>query len=133
MPRLVDLEGLERLRFSAESETVMPALLGEMGLAWLPVGVGRVELRDEDQLIILERDRKQWSVDLMDLSTRGPELVTWRRILPELRWLQPSRVRVFTRAEVEDESVKELEHQARRFSLPVITSPLDDVPEEVAW
>lgn len=133
LPRVRDLQGLERLRFSAESETVVPALLGEMGLAWLPLGVMRVELRDGDQLIILERDRKQWTLDVMDLSTRAPDLVTWRHILPELRWLQPTRVRLFVRAEADEESVKELEHQARRFEQPVITSPLDDVPEEVAW
>ncbi len=133
LPRLSDLPGLERLRFSAEASAVMPAQLGQMGLAWLPRSVTRVELRDEDRLIILERDRKSWSLELVDLDEHGPREPLWKDTLAELAWLVPSSVRLSVRCEVDDERVKELEHRARRFKLPVTTVSSSGVPEALAW
>ena len=78
LPRLGDLPGLERLRFSTEAAVVMPALLGQMGLDWIQRAVTRVELRDDERLIILERDRRSWSVNLVDLTPAGPMPWRWR-------------------------------------------------------
>ncbi|MDP2269890.1 MAG: hypothetical protein Q8K32_04095 [Archangium sp.] len=133
LPRLGDLPGLERLRFSAESETVMPALLGQMGLSWLPSHLTRVELRDDERLVILERERKQWRLELVELDTNGPVAHRWKEILLELTWLQPASVRLSVRCEVDDSGVKELEQLARRFKQPVTTAELEDVPAELAW
>ena len=133
LPRLGDLPGLERLRFSAESETVMPAMLGQMGLSWLPAGVTRVELRDDERLVILERERQQWRLELIDLESSGPSVHSWKDVLLELTWLQPSSVRLSVRCDVEDPSVKQLEHLSRRFKLPVTTHELEGVPTELAW
>lgn len=133
LPRLSDLTGLTRLRCSAESGEVMPALLGQMGLGWLPRGVERVELRDEGRLIILERDRKAWRLELVELSSAGPTPHDWKDLLAELTWLQPSAVRLSVRVEVDRPEVKDVEHRARRFGLPVTVATLDEVPSELAW
>ncbi len=133
LPRLGDLPGLERLRFSAESQTVMPAQLGQMGLSWLPAGVMRVELRDDERLIVLERERRQWRLELVDLDPTGPSAHRWKEMLLELTWLEPASVRLSVRGEVDEPSVKELEQLARRFKLPVTTAELEDVPTELAW
>ena len=133
LPRLGDLPGLERLRFSAEGSAVMPALLGQMGLSWLPRGVNRVELHSDDRLIILKREHRSWSLELMDLSERGPTPLLWKDLLTELGWLEPTRVRLSVRGDVDEEAVKELESRARRFKLPVATSSLDSVPEDLKW
>lgn len=133
LPRLADLPGLERLRFSAEAAGVMPGLLGQMGLDWLPRQVIRVELRDEERLIILERDRRAWSLELVDVSETGPDAAAWKDLLAELTWLTPSTVRLSVRAELDDEAVKAVEDRARRFKLPVTTVTLDGVPPELAW
>lgn len=133
LPRLGDLPGLERLRFSAESQTVMPALLGQMGLSWLPSGVTRVELRDDARLVILERERKHWRLELVDLEKNGSSASSWKDTLLELTWLQPASVRVSVRCEVDEPQVKELEQLARRFKLPVTTAELEEVPAELAW
>ena len=133
LPRLGDLAGLERLRFSAEGATVMAALLGQMGLSWLPRGVNRVELRNAERLVILKRDLKAWSLELVDLSERGPASLPWKELLSELGWLEPTRVRLSVRGDLDAEAVKEVEYRARRFKLPVSTASLDAVPEDLAW
>lgn len=133
LPRLCDLKGLERLRLSAGSADVMPSLMGQMGLSWLPPSVTRVELRDEQRLIILERDGKSWSLELMELGLNGPALEDWKTLLSELTWLEPTGVRLSVRAEFDEEAVKQLEHQARRFKLPVTRVELEGVPPELGW
>ncbi len=133
LPRLADLQGVERLRFSSRELPVMVALLGQTGLGWLPRHVKRIELRRDAQLMIFERDRKAWSLDLVDLSRTAPRLIDWKEALVELSWLHPTQVRLLTRHDVESVEVKELEHLARRFELPVAASMLTEVPEELAW
>lgn len=134
LPRLADLKGVERFRFSAQELSVMPALLGQTGLGWLPRDVKRLELRgDEDQLFVLERDRKAWSVDLVDLARLALRLDDWKDSLAELTWLEPTQVRVLTRREVEDPDVQKLAQLARRFELPVVTVELAEVPADLAW
>jgi hypothetical protein len=133
LPRLADLRGVERFRFSAFELALMPALLGQTGLGWLPRDVKRVELRHADQLLVLERDRKAWSLDLVDLSPVTPRLSDWRSALAELGWLKSTHVRLLTRNDADHPDVKELEHLARRFEQPVVTVQLDEVPEELAW
>jgi uncharacterized protein (TIGR02996 family) len=133
LPRLTELTGVERLRFSAEAGTVVPALLGQMGLEWLPRSVVRVELRDEERLIILERDRKAWSLGLTDLDPNGPRVLLWKNLLGELGWLQPTRVHLRVFGDVDHEDVKQVEQRARRFKLPVTLESLEAVPPELAW
>jgi uncharacterized protein (TIGR02996 family) len=133
LPRLTELPGLSRLRFSAEAAEVMPALLGQMGLDWLPRTVTRVELRDEERLIILERDRKSWSLNLTDLGDRLVHVNDWKDLLAELQWLQPTAVRLSVLSDVDAEEVKQVEHRAGRFGLPVSLESLEAVPSELAW
>ena len=119
LPRLADLASLERLRFSAEEETVMPALLGQMGLEWLPRTVTRVELRDEERLIILERQGKAWTLELLDLERSGPSRSRWKDLLSALTWLKPASVKLSVSCDFLDESVEAVRHLAGRFGLPV--------------
>jgi len=133
LPRLTELPGLSRLRFSAEAREVMPALLGQMGLDWLPRTITRVELRDDERLIILERDRKGWSLNLTDLGERAVHFNDWKGILAELQWLQPTAVRLSVLSEVDADEVKQVEHRAGRFQLPVSLESLESVPAELAW
>ena len=133
LPRLTELAGLERLRFSAEAAEVMPSLLGQMGLDWLPRTITRVELRDDDRLVILERDRRGWSLNLTDLGDRLVYPHHWKGILAELGWLQPTSVRFSVLSDVEADEVQQVEHRARRFQLPVALESLEAVPAALAW
>lgn len=133
LPRLVELSALERVRFSAEAPEVMPALLGQMGLEWVPSHVTQVELRDQERLIVLRRDRRAWSLELVDLEESSPSSVRWKDLLSNLAWLRPSSVRLSVRCEVDEDSVKDVEHRARRFGLPVVTERISGVPGELCW
>lgn len=119
LPRLADLPQLERLRFSAEEGTVMPALLGQMGLEWLPRTVTRVELRDEERLIIFEREPRAWRLELLDLDHAGPSRSKWKELLSELTWFKPSSVTLSVSCDLVDENVQAVRHLAGRFGLPV--------------
>jgi uncharacterized protein (TIGR02996 family) len=133
LPRLADLKGVERFRFVTHELGVTTALLGQTGLGWLPRDVKRVELRADDQLLVLERDRKAWSVDLVDLAPVSPNPREWKEALAEFGWLRPTQVRLLTRNDADQPEVKEVAHLARRFDLPVVTVPLEEVPADLAW
>lgn len=119
LPRLADLRELERLRFSAEDGTVMPSLLGQMGLEWLPPTVTRVELRDDERLIIFERERQAWTLELLDLEPSGPNRSRWKELISALTWLEPASVKLSVSCNVLDENVEAVRHLAGRFGLPV--------------
>lgn len=133
LPRLAELKGVERFRFGAEQLSVMPALLGQTGLGWLPRAVKRLELYEADQLMVLERDRKAWSLELVSRSERGLQLREWKEALAKLHWLEPTQVRVLTNRDVDDPDVKTLEDHARRFERPVVTQKLEKLPPDLAW
>lgn len=119
LPRLTNLPRLERLRFSAESGSVMPALLGQMGLEWLPRNVTRLELRDGERLIIFEREGTGWALTLLDQDAAGPSRTAWKELLSSLTWFKPVSVKVSASRLALDEAAQALQQLAGRFGLPV--------------
>ncbi|HEY0881525.1 MAG TPA: hypothetical protein VGD87_08340, partial [Archangium sp.] len=133
LPRVRELEGLERLRLTAQDEEVFPALLGEMGLEWLPARIGVLELRDGDRLIVLRRDGPSWSAEFIDLEQPWPRPSRWKSFLSGLTWLKPTSVKWRVSANPDSDDPLEIARRLERFGVPVQTEELEDVPVEFAW
>lgn len=129
LPRLRELDGLERLRVGARDGEVLPTLLGEMGLGWLPPGLGELQLRDDERFVVLRRDGAGWSLELVALE--APDDRDWMRFLSGLRWLEPTRVTVSARCEAD--ATQALVARARRFDRPVELVALTEVPDALRW
>lgn len=129
LPRLRELAGLERLRLSAQDPDVLPTLLGEMGLGWLPPSLVELQLRDDERFVVLRRDGPGWSLELVALEE--PYDPEWKQLLSGLRWLEPTRVTVSARCELD--ATDELVARARRFDRPVELVALSEVPDALRW
>ncbi len=130
LPRLAELEGLERLRLSARSAEALPAVLREMGLGWLPGSLQELQLRDDDRVVVLRRGAAGGAWDLELLALSPPHDLEWKDFLSALRWLEPGAVRVTVRG---DEDASALISRAERFGRPVEEQRVDAVPENLRW
>ncbi len=118
LPELAQLPGLERLRLGAQAFDVLPAVLKEMGLDWVPKTVTRLELSDgAARVAVLARDGKWWSLTLLDFDPTH-RARSWKEALSNLRWLEPTSVRVQLSTEPTG-GAEAFEALLRRFKLPV--------------
>ncbi len=122
-----ELPGLERLRLGAEAFPVLPALLKEMGLEWLPASLAQLDLVDDaGHVLRLQRDGRRWALTLLDFRGTRAATSEWRDALSNLRWLTPSSVRVRFSALQAEENVAHFEALLRGFKMPVgVTADAD--------
>ncbi|MFO0595136.1 MAG: hypothetical protein U0228_07525 [Myxococcaceae bacterium] len=90
LAELLEVPGLERLHASAYSLDVVPRLLREVTLAWVPATVKVLQFGDEERQLRLVRERGGWAVECFD---GDPPHVSahWKELLFAVKGLTPVR------------------------------------------
>ena len=92
LAELVRVPGLERLRLRAFADDVVPRLLRELTLDWLPKTLELVEVLGRNGLVMtLARDGGGWALELFD-DVRPHEASRWKELLFAVKGLRPTRV-----------------------------------------
>lgn len=104
--QLVHVPGLEALRLRAFSDDVVPRLLRELTLDWLPKTLKVVEALGKDGLsLILARDGEGWALELLD-ARRPHEAWRWKELLFAVKGLRPTKLLLqFSSDAVPDETL----------------------------
>jgi uncharacterized protein (TIGR02996 family) len=124
------LGGLERLRVAAQDADVVPAILKETGLEFLPRTLTQLELNDDgDRVVELVRDGRKWSMTLREFEGRPPAH-RWKPVLRSLAFLELSSVRLVVSTEAALMDADEIAELTKRFQLPMGVS-VD--PGGLAW
>jgi uncharacterized protein (TIGR02996 family) len=93
LAELVKVPGLERLRLGSFTVDVVPRLIREITLDWLPPTLKVLEYGDEDRQLRLEREGDAWVLRLFD--SEPPHVSShWKDLLFGVRGLVPKRLEV---------------------------------------